>query len=664
MLTSARAILLAAAAAWHPVEHPPTPEWVAQEVRLPAETTADPGPFDLAGRPYWREPLAQFDDPEVHQITIMGDAQGGKTVLISAALISRSHLDPAPSMLAGPDQDAMRELRDKVYDICEASPAMETRIPPVHLRNDRWLDFGSMYCYLAFSGSKQRLRGRTCKFVFCTEVDVWQDDPVLGQTSRLIKARTNAWPEHKVAYESTPTDETSTIAKLYRESDQRKFQVPCPHCRHYQELRFFPHKSGPFAGKGGVAGLQDENGRWLSADEARKTAYYVCEQGCRIESHEKDAMVERGVWVPLGCRVDKRGRLQGTPAKSKRHVGYAINALYHGINSFGTIAADYLDARESGTLREFFNNRLGLPYSTAQKLPGWKELGRRLMWQHRRGTVPAEAWFLTATADVQSDRVYWAVRGFGDRKRSWQIDWGVIKRDENDAMAGGVSSDLAKLRPLVIDAIWPVAGGGVNPLGRRELQVRLFGIDTNYRMFEVCDFVRSCTSERVRAIRGDHAVDPQQLWRMTTVEKNARTGKIYEGGLQLWGIASHVYRSQLVILFGGRPADPNAFLFSTDVLIAGEDYLKQLVNQPPQTVVNEKTGKSQVRWITRDRGLGEHYWDCEVGNMCLADMVTGGPGNWDASKWPRPATKDRTIDRGETEQLAARANLPDDFSAR
>ena len=36
--------------------------------------------------------------------------------------------------------------------------------------------------------------------------------------------------------------------RLYARSDRRKFHVPCPACNAWQELRFFPHTRGEFAG--------------------------------------------------------------------------------------------------------------------------------------------------------------------------------------------------------------------------------------------------------------------------------------------------------------------------------------------------------------------------------------------------------------------------------
>lgn len=665
----ARAFALGAAAC-RPVEAPASLDWCTNNLHLPPETSAGGGPIDFVSRPYWRQPIELLDDPDVDTITIMGDAQGGKTIELMAMLTSRAKCDPAPSMAVTPDQDSCREFRDKVYSMCEVSPALEGSIPPEANRNDRWLDLGNMVCYLAYSGSRQRMRGRPCKYVFCTEVDVWSDDPRLGQSARLIQARTKAFAEHTVVYESTPTDDASAIAALYRRSDQRKFQVPCPKCNHWQELRFFPYARGKRAGRGGVAGLQDKHGAWLSPEQAKVEAYYVGECGCKITSHQKSEMSAAGRWVPKGQRI-KGERIVGKADRPGRHAGFHMSSLYAPHESFGSMGYAYLDHRETGALREFFNNWLGLPFLVASRMPNWRKLGQRLAWPHRRGTVPAEAYFLTSMADVQQDRVYNVVRAWGDRRTSWLVDWEEYGRDEPkpqpapsepaDESSPAIASDLAHLVTDVLAVRFPLVAP--NPLGQVELSVRVLGVDTNYRMFEVHDFVKEAErrfGDRVRALRGDHKVDPTELFRMNLVEKNARTGKRYEGGLKLWGVYVNAFREQLLALFDAPVDQPGAWRLTADVVSIGQSYLRQLVNQAPKTEILP-SGKTVVKWITRDQGLGEHYWDCEVGNLALAEMVSGG--NWDVPSWASPPKTESR--KAVADSLAPLPRSTDDYySAR
>jgi phage terminase large subunit GpA-like protein len=227
------------------------------------------------------------------------------------------------------------------------------------------------------------------------------------------------------------------------------------------------------------------------------------------------------------------------------------------------------------------------------------------------------------------------------------------------ANTGQIAADLALFDTLVTRKAWPVAGGGVNPLGKNELAARLIGIDTNFRMFDIHDYLRSVTGDRLRAVRGDESVAPTQLYRMTKVERNARTGEAYAGGLELWGICSHIFREQLIGLFDSTPGQPGAWQLPADIY-RDEDYLRQVVNRVPVTEVNS-AGKKVVRWRTRDRLTGEHFFDCEVINLALANMVTGG--DWDLSRWATPAAKPKHA----TNRPSNAPNLPRDhesFEAR
>jgi len=660
-------VMRAGADVWRERVILPTDRWVEQNIRIPGESSAAPGRFDLVARPYWREPLAELDNPEVATITLMADAQAGKTTFLCAALASRTELDPAPSMLLAPDKDAMLELRDKVFGMCEETPALANRLPPPSRRNDRSIDFGNMLCYLAYTGNPQRMRARPCKYVFCTEVQVYRDDPKLGSSAQVVQARVKSFIEYKIVFESTPGEDGTGIDFLFARSDRRRNQVPCPHCNDFQELRFFPHKEGPFAGKGGVAGLTDEKGDWLTPEQALGEAYYVCRRGCRIDSFQKGEMVEGGIWVKAGQSV-KNGKPTGRPTRGPRDAGFQISTLYHPDKTFGDVAAAYLDHREKRQLRAFFNNWLGLANSSATALPHWKKLGQNLAWHHRRGTVPGEAYFLTSDSDVQLDRSYCGIRAWGPKRTSWLVDFECFPRGDSttpkDHSDGIVAPDLAQVEVFSLLSSFPIAGGGANPLGQNQLKTRLLGIDTNYRMFDVHDFVRAMRQrhgDRVRAVRGDESVGRDQLFRSTNVEQNQRTGKPYPGGLQLWGIYVNAFREQLVELFSASPTQPGAWLLTADVVQTLENYLRQLVNQPPVKEILP-SGKEVTLWKTRDKAVGEHAWDIEVIQLALAHMVTGG--DWDLEKLVSKQTAKPPAGAGEPEIVLPRNFDAGGFSAR
>lgn len=611
--------------AWRPRPRLGCADWCAKYVRLPVEFGI-PGRFDLEDFPFWREPLDASVDPEVFGIVLMCATQTGKSEEVKAMMAAWSDLDPSPTMLVGPDKDYVSELRDKIYRTAQLNPVLADRIPSPRRWNLRWIDWGTAYTYLAWTGNTQRVSGKACRRVVCSEVDRFKQPVREGAIAKLIAERVKSFVRYLIVKEGTPTDELSKINAEFLDSDQRHFCVPCPHCGHYQELRFFPHRSGPYVGRGGVGGLKSEDGTWLTPEGVVRGAYYVCEQGCRIESADKPGMVRNGVWCPKGCQVDADGQIVGTPHRSGRVRGYQLGSIYARSITFGRIAAAYLEARAAGDLglRNFFNNWLGLPYRVRAKVPQWRVLGDRLRGGHPRGTVPAAALFLTCGVDVQQDHCRWSVRGWGEGSSSWLVDWGMYQQRNGGDGLGIANSDLDQVTIEVLSKAWPLVSA--NATGQKVLHIRLLGADVGFEPHRVWDWVRKHPGDRVRAIAGDpHEASP--FFRMNVVERSARDGKAYPGGMQRWGINTNTYKLNLQERWQRELGTPGTWLLTSTPLEGAQTYLQQLTNEGRLAVLNEKTGRVDMRWQVIDPGLGNHFWDIEVYNLALADMVTGG--QWD-----------------------------------
>lgn len=664
VLAAASAIQIVARAgadAWRPAPRPVRSTWCTEQIRFPSDAGAEPGRFELSDHSYLREPLDAIDDVEVRQIIVTGAPQIGKTSFLHSVILSQGEVDRAPMMFAGPDRVYIREQRDLIYALAEESPVLRTRIPPEQLRNDRSIDLERCLVYLAWSGSKQRLSGRSCKKVLLSELDRWRRSPKMAE-QRVKAFRASS----TVVYEGTPVGASPYIWALYHGSDRRRFHVPCPKCGHFQELRFFPHREGPNQGRGGVAGLRGKEGDWLSAEEARKAAYYVCEaKGCRIESADKPEMVHCGVWVPDGCSVDpKTKRLRGKPKNPGRRIGYQLNALYGPAVTFGDAAEEYLRSRDTTDgMESFFNDWLALPFKPRGKTPRWEELGRRLAGATPRGQVPPWAYFLTGGADVQEDRVYWIVRAWGDRCTSALVDWGELHKVARAGKATEIEeqlgSDLAQLDEAVLNRKWPVMGS--NPVGFDHLAVCRFGIDSGYRPTEVYSYIRAHPGDRVVAVAGDPKISPGTLYRLQRLERHARTGRVYPEGTARWGIDTNAYKSDVTDRWAADRRQPGVWWLPADILVAGEDYLRQITNE--RRTQESKRGRKHTQWGVITEQIGNHYFDAEVYARALADQVIGQ--DWNAGNWPWIRPVDQTASEAAPEPAVAVRNLPQkDFSAR
>lgn len=597
--TNAKRLRRRIARAWRPRPSTPPPKWLAQNMRLDREVEASTGRYNIARRPWWAAILGAIADPEVVSITVPAATQVGKTLALLAAILWMAENAPAPAMLVAPDKDTAIELRDRLYLNAEASiksgRVRRLRVPRENERNTRYCDLGSMRLYLAWSGSRQRLRGRPCRYVFQTELDVYQTGhKTAGDPVTAAHQRTKAFYRGLHYHESSPSSSPSRVVELERQATARyRWHCPCPHCGLFQELRFFTFTHGTLAGRGGIAGFKDKSGELVSAEAARESAYYVCEAGCRIENDDKQAMLERGCWVPMGCRVKQEGTgkrkrkaesgkpachetrqcvdknrywcgpLDGKPPTSRRKLGFHLWSVHSDSISFGDLAAAYVEHKEKGQLAEFFGNWLGLAFTPDTRVPSWAQLGRRAAWYHARKTVPQEAWFLTAGSDVQGENngVRVSIRGWAPGRTSWLIDWLWLSRDagdENDL----VKSDLAKLTREVLDRRYPVVGPGggsaKNPLGRSELAVKLLTIDTGNLPKKVHAWLKGLPpawvdgeAPRVRPIRGDHQLNPETRWQRSEWEQNVRTGEKYEDGFTVWRLYVYPFYDELTEMLAG-----------------------------------------------------------------------------------------------------------------
>jgi len=614
---------------WRPRRRETPVEWLPRRVRLTQEYESARGPYELSARPWFAEVAEVCADPDVRFVRIKACTQSGKTLLLCAVLLYLAENSPAPAMCVLPGRDEAVEFRDRLYSLAAASGIP---IPVKRQWNTRWCDLGEMRVYLAWPRSSSRLRSRRCKYVFRSEVDVFEgrgnEDPIEASNQRV-----KAFYRSLILDESTPLPEVSRIEQMEAESDQRRWWATCPHCGVEQELRFFTHAEGPLAGRCGFAGLKDKHGQWLPPDAARQTAHYVCKSGCRITNDEKATFVRNGRWVASKKHA------------SGRSVGFHLWRI-HSHYSFGDIAAEYLTARGDGKLPDFFQNVLGLCHRQRGKMPTWRELGTRLAYTHERGTVPLHTWFLTAGGDVQEREVYVTVRGWWGNCTSALVDWFVFERSEGDD-GDLVKSDLQQIWEYVLRRSFPIVGGDVNPRGRRQLKVALLGIDGQHRTMDVHNWRRSLREhdqERVRIVRGEAQVKPDQKYKMTEVQHAKRDkGKVYEGGLELWNINPEVFRADLAGRFRSSPDKPGAWYVTRDAIEVGKFYLKQVVNEP-LVFIRGKDGRYKAEWRERDSTLGHDFWDGETYSRAMAEMVVDSFGEnvgWDENQWPRPQKRQK-----------------------
>lgn len=391
-------------------------QWAESNIKIPIGN-AVPGLIRFDNAPYQREPLDMTADPSCSRITLQWGAQVGKTTLALCAQAYRIAQNPQSQIMMQPSQgDLHTWLETKFNPMVEANEDLQDRIAKPRSRegvnNQNMKSYPGGFLMFSWSGSPKTMRGRSAPFIVCDETDGY-DRTHEGHPVGLLWQRAATFGDQRLLMEiSTPTIKGSSwIEGAFDQGDQRRFNVPCPHCHQEQPLRW-------------------ANVTWGKGDDGEHqpaTAGYACE-GCGVvwNDGERVAAIRKGRWIA---------------AKPFRgHASYHLNELYSCFRRLGDIVQSFLDKKAAGDLQTFVNVSLA---------ETWEEQGEQidstgLMERVERfpAPVPQGAAVLTAGIDMQQDRLEVEVVGWGLGEESWSIDYRVLW---GDPMQGDVWRDLDDL---------------------------------------------------------------------------------------------------------------------------------------------------------------------------------------------------------------------------
>lgn len=483
-------------------------EWSDKYRYLSQRASAEPGRWRTDRTPYLREVMDSLSaiDP-AQTITLIKGAQLGGSEAGNNWLGYVVDYAPGPIMAVQPTVEmAKRNSKQRIDPLVAECPRLREKIKPARSR-----DAGNTILVKEFPGgvlvmtganSAVGLRSLPARYLFLDEVDAYPGDvDGEGDPVSLAEARARTFARRKIFKVSTPTiDGRSRIQAAYDESDQRRYEVPCPHCGYYQEFFW-------------------KNVRWPEGNP--HAAVYICADcNAEIQEHHKTKMLDQGRWV---ARNPER--------KNKKHIGFHLNSLYSPVGWFSWADAAELwekAKKDPQKLRSFVNTVLGETWKEKGDAPEWRRLyDRREPYDFN--TVPAGAVMITAGVDVQKDRLECELVAWGANKQSWSLDHRVFM--------GSTSEDTPwdKLFEL-LDETFPSEDGG-------RLLIRMMAIDSGYNTQEVYNQVRRCPQNRVIAVKG---VDHQQtiIGSPKAVDVDAR-GKQIRRGVRVWAVGSSILKSEL-----------------------------------------------------------------------------------------------------------------------
>jgi phage terminase large subunit GpA-like protein len=441
-------------------------EWADRHARVPVAGNALPGRW----RPfrYQVEWMRAMTDPAVKQVVVQKSARIGYTRCLIHCASYYIAQDPSPVLVVLPrESDSEDFSRSEILPTLLDTPALFEICGDLRSRSSeqrvakRVFKNGSSIAFVG-ANTPNSFRRISARVVLFDECDAYPAEVgTEGDAVALGVKRSETFHDRRIILGSTPTiRHESRIEKAFNGSDRRYFYVPCPHCGHFQTLRW-------------------PNLKWdkTQGEHLPDTVYYECEKsGCIIIEADKSDMVAAGKWIA-------ERPFAGV-------AGFAISTLYSLFPNacWSNLVREWLVAcKDEVTLRTFINTTLGETFEQRGSARPWEELSARARTSsYRRGQVPEGAALLFLGCDCQLDRIEWMLVGRGSNNRKFVVDYGVIHWPISEADGQRALNHLLRQR-------W-------NNYCGLPMSITMAAIDAGYETSSVLEF---CKGRReIIAVRG------------------------------------------------------------------------------------------------------------------------------------------------------------------
>jgi phage terminase large subunit GpA-like protein len=475
-------------------------EWAIKYRTLPEGTSPRPGQF----RPekFQVEIMDVCRDRNVHVIVVKKSTQLGLTDAVLFSIIGyHIHLDPKPMIYVQPTSDNAKDKGKKVITpMIRACPVLAERVMPATSRRAgntlKLKEFPGGFLKLAGANAASDLRSDGVPIVILDEEDGYPlDCDGEGNPVDIVTRRTDSYPDWKIFKVSTPAKPKgfSEIENEFEISDQRFFHVPCPDCGHMQPLLWRDPETQEYR----MVYQLDADNQVIPASVAYKCR--ACEHP--IQERHKWKMLEEGKWIP---------RFPG-----RAIVGFYLNAMYSPWReNWVDLCREWVDAqRVPEKLKAFINLRLG---------ETWEEGGDSVEPHHLRkraekysAEVPKGVGLLTASVDVQGDRLEVLVKGWGAGEESWLIAYDQFFGDPGQ------------------ERVWSECetflGNQFKNTGGRMIGISAVMIDSGgHHTDEVYKFVKGRQSRRIFACKGSSETGREILAKFS--QNNSYRVRLYSIG--------------------------------------------------------------------------------------------------------------------------------------
>lgn len=505
-----------------------------------------------------------------------------------------------------------------------------------------------------------QLSSITPKYGLIDEIERYKLLNKTGSVYSMIRERFKTYRgTHKLYIGSTPEVEaTSIIEPLFKRGDQNYFNIPCPHCGGYIDLKWtFKTESGDYAGitykRNNIGGLVENSVAYVcqlcggSFTEKHKYEMYAEDNYSRKNSGNKVC-----IWIPTHNQPNKK-------------IGsFHFNELYAGLNlgAWEQTVEKWCDIHPIGApvmiddLITFTNQSLGFTWQ--EKVLKVEATG--LMKNQRNynpGIVPdilskehgnGEVMFLVCSVDLNGYmddknpdnddvRLNYTVTAYTesgneDFHTSYEVMHGEIGEFERARFArererlGETRGEKMTYRNGAPNSVWKSFEEDVlfkdwKTQGGKTMRIMLCGIDTGNYTIHANAFVskhKNCIGIKGGrpdefAKEGMHKpyimpTEQPQLWK---VDGNRLKDRIFESINTPWIEGS----AQL------QPVGHMNFPMSEGDLYGKESYFIEYEGEKREVIKNAKNQPTGYQWHKIHSESRQHYFDCRVYSEALVKIA-------------------------------------------
>ena len=562
-MTSISELEKSAYAAFKPPKKLTLSEWADEYAYLSAESSAEGGRWHPL--PYQKAMMDAITDPKIEQVTVMKSARVGYSKILNHIIAYHIHQDPCGIMVVQPTiEDAAGYSKEEIAPMIRDTKVLTNLVSDAKTRDSNntrlQKQFPGGVLSLVGANSARGFRRVSRRIVLFDETDGYPASAgTEGDQIKLGIARTQYFWNRKIVAGSTPTiKDFSRIERLFGQSDQRRYYVPCCHCGHMQYLRW-------------------PNMRWQNDDPS--TASYACEEcGALIPHSKKRWMVERGEW-----RATQHG--------NGRHAGFHIWAAYsYSPNAeWSNLVEEFLLSKnDPEQLKTWINTTLGECWEDeyASKVGAEGLMERAANEKYEKGVPPREVLMLSLGCDVQDDRLSMSLWGIGRNEEMYLVDRKVI-------YGSPARADLWKQMDEVLMDKYKNEDGV-------ELKIDSAAIDTGGHFTqEVYQYVRERSHLGLIGIKGMGQKGKPPIGKPTKVDINF-SGKALRKGVQLFPVGVDTIKTTLHNRLKDAEIGDGYIHFYPTITT---DYFQELTAE--RQVLRYKHGYQERVWVKKSNARNE-----------------------------------------------------------